>query len=314
MISKGLLACLQYGFVSVAITLFNKNVLSGYNFPYYFSLTIAQQIFALVCLFTLKHYKIVDYPAYSTETAKRIWPLAVAFFLMVVTGLQSMTYLNVPLWSALRRGTTLVVMITDFGINNKVPPLQEMLSVIAMVAGAFISALDSFQFNAMGYFLTFLNCLTTALYLSLISRHKDMDLMSQMLYCNLLSLPLVCISLFFSDEVESIRNDFMYKYDLGFLFSFFCSATLAFWLNWSIFYSTSVNSPLATSVTGQLKNILTTLFAFLFFNDNSYEWLNIIGLTISTLSSIWYAKVQYDATILRQQSALKAAKDKGENA
>jgi hypothetical protein len=60
-----------------------------------------------------------------------------------------------------------------------------------------------------------------------------------------------------TDELSTVFN-YEHVLDPAFLFCLLLSASQAFVLNMCIFRCTSINSPLATSVTGQIKDIATT--------------------------------------------------------
>ncbi len=56
---------------------------------------------------------------------------------------------------------------------------------------------------------------------------------------------------------------------------------------------TLVNSPLATNVTGQMKDILTTALGMVLFRDVQYHAINIMGIALGLLGSIAYSAVGY---------------------
>ncbi len=56
---------------------------------------------------------------------------------------------------------------------------------------------------------------------------------------------------------------------------------------------TLVNSPLATNVTGQMKDILTTALGMALFGDVRYSPLNVGGIVLGLLGSITYSAVSY---------------------
>eukprot|EP00002_Diphylleia_rotans_P018111 TRINITY_DN3511_c0_g1_i2.p1 TRINITY_DN3511_c0_g1~~TRINITY_DN3511_c0_g1_i2.p1 ORF type:complete len:207 (-),score=41.85 TRINITY_DN3511_c0_g1_i2:932-1552(-) len=169
---RGLLAALFYGLISISITFFNKIVLSVYSFQYSNVLTLSQMIFSLVLLYLMKQSSLVNYPSFEMKTARKLIPLAFWFNAMVVTGLASLGYMNVPLWSALRRFTTFLVMMFEYTVLNKRYPKKESYSIVLMVLGASIAGITDVQFDAVGYFLVFLNCIATAMYLIYISKLK----------------------------------------------------------------------------------------------------------------------------------------------
>ena len=81
------------------------------------------------------------------------------------------------------------------------------------------------------------------------------------------------------------------------------SASQAFLLNLCIFKCTTINSPLATSVTGQIKDILTMGLGLLLFQDVSYHPVNVLGLLVGFAGGAAYSAVSF-----QEQRARDAAK------
>ena len=59
---------------------------------------------------------------------------------------------------------------------------------------------------------------------------------------------------------------------------------------------------MTTSITGQIKNIVTTLLGFVLFGGVSMGWDGIIGIVLSTLSSVWYAYIKYQQSVQRKKA------------
>lgn len=103
--------------------------------------------------------------------------------------------------------------------------------------------------------------LSTAAYLLLMRKLRDttsLNEMSLLYYNNILGLPLMAGWLVLG--TDELGHVFGYEHllDPKFLLCLLFSASQAFVLNMCIFRCTSINSPLATSVTGQIKDIATT--------------------------------------------------------
>jgi hypothetical protein len=107
------LTALLYGTVSTSITFFNKAVLSVYQFRQPNIMTLAQILLSLCFLQGMKLAGWIQFADFEWSRAKRVFPLAVSFIGMVLTGLSALNYLNVPMFSALRRVTTLVTMYCE---------------------------------------------------------------------------------------------------------------------------------------------------------------------------------------------------------
>lgn len=86
---------------STTITFFNKGVFFyGFNGPN--TLTLGQILFSLLFLFALKKSKVLSIPDYDQNISKKTIPLALAFSLMVVSGLSALSHINVAMFRFLK--------------------------------------------------------------------------------------------------------------------------------------------------------------------------------------------------------------------
>jgi len=299
----GFVVASSYGITSIAITFFNKAVFSVYDFGASNFLTLGQTVLSICFLIVLKYFKVIHYSDFSVATAQKLASLGIAFTAMVVTGLAALKYVNVPMYSALRRLTTFIVIIAQFIIMKKRVSREEFLSVVAMVFGALIASAGDLSFDFWGYCLVVLNCGTTAWYLVLITKKQQetkLDSFGLMFYNNMFSIPVLLCTVWF------IETDVLYSFkqwhSAGFQIVFFMSCLLAFALNYFVFLCSIVNSPLATSIAGQLKSIISTLLGLVMFGGVVLTISLSIGLGISTIGGLWYGKVKYDEQIQRDES------------
>lgn len=70
-----LVACLQYGCMSVAITLFNRAVFSVYHFNYPSTVTLLQILVSLLLMYALRAAGFMQFGALDVHTARkaRVW-------------------------------------------------------------------------------------------------------------------------------------------------------------------------------------------------------------------------------------------------
>jgi len=266
-------------------------------------------VFSLFFLTLLRKLNFITYPNFDTKTAIKIFPLIFSFISMVVTGLAALQYVNVPMYSALRRITTCIVMVGEEVILKKYYPIDEQISVYLMVFGAMIGSWGDLTFDAFGYALTTLNCVVTALYLVYIPKKTNETGLTQwglMYYNNIMSIPFMIVIIYFTEWEYLLQYN---QWTSGaFWFCFLASTLQAFLLNYFIFLCSLVNSPLTTSITGQLKNIFQLLLGLVIFHDVIMTVILGMGLAISTLASIWYAIIKYD-----QQQAKKRSENTDTN-
>lgn len=308
-IDKGLAAALAYGLISTSITFFNKAVLSVFKFPYPITLTLAQVIFAIICSYIMKRWGLISYADFDRRNVKKMLFPGVLFAVQVVTGLAAMVTVNVPMFGVLRRFTTFVVWLFELIFQNKRTPHDESLSLFVMLGGAVVAGVGDLTFDMVGYVLIALNCVLTAAYLVSINvtgKETGLNSFGLMFYNNVVSLPVLLVASLLTGELRQA----LHSPDLGkmwFLISFIASASLAFLLNYAIFLCTTVNSALVTSVTGQMKTILTTVIGLFMFGDVIITVTNSFGLLLGVLGSVWYSYIKY-----AQQQA-KARVDRATN-
>jgi solute carrier family 35 protein len=262
------------------------------------TLTLGQIVFSLIFLWALKKQGAITYPDFNKDTANSLLSLSAAFLGMVISGLAALRFVNVPMYGVLRRLTTFIVIVLQYATLGKLVSAAELLSVIVMVFGAFIGGWGDLTFDAWGYFLTTLNCLLTAIYLVWIAKKSEetkLDTFGLMFYNNILSLPFILIICVLTewDEIVSFESWF----DWGFQFYFLGSSILAFLLNYFVFLTTTINSPLTTNITGQLKSLVSTLVGLFTFGGVTVTFSLALGLSVSTFGGLWYGWVKYSEKV-----------------
>jgi len=82
-------------------------------------------------------------------------------------------------------------------------------------------------------------------------------------------------------------------WEMDFQACFIANLILGSMLNYSMFFCTTVNSPLTTTIMGHVKNALSVILSLLFMNIH-LTTLNFIGLTINMFGGIWYSYLKYN--------------------
>merc|ERR1711988_1358086 len=111
---------------------------------------------------------------------------------------------------------------------------------------------------------------------------------------NIISLPPFLVGTFlFSSEWSRLQ---VYpNWDKpSFYIILFCSCVQAFLINYTTFWCTTVNSPLTTSIVGQLSKILTIAFGYLMMTDaETITVWNVIGVLVGLFGSVAYSAAEY---------------------
>lgn len=137
----------SYAVISIAITLFNKAVLSSYGFNAPMTLTLLQGLVTIVCLELMKWRGIIDYPDFSWQMARKVAPLSFVFIAYVVVSLISLGAVNVPMFTALRRVTIVFVMVEEYLLLGITPSQAVVRTVVVMCFGAGIAAWNDLTFD-----------------------------------------------------------------------------------------------------------------------------------------------------------------------
>jgi len=285
----GGLAVLLYGSVSLAQTMFNKTVLSVYDFDGGQTILLLQMLLTVTILTSCKVIGVLTFPDLNMKTAKKLLPLSMCFFVNVLLGLIGLDFLSVAIYSVLRRMVTLFILLLEQFVLHKYSPLSIWLSVAVMGLGAFVTGASDLKFNAIGYIVALASCLFQALYLILLKKFaKDIGPVEMLMYNCLESIPFVSIIIVYFKEYNYVMAHPAFSHP-AFKAYFTLSIILGAALNFCIFFCTAVNSPLTTSVTGHAKNIFTTIIGTMIFKDLAVTFNTVLGLTLNASGGIWYS-------------------------
>ena len=246
------------------ITLFNKAIFSVYRFEYPTFVTLLQVLISIFFMLHLGNARIVDLKMKETKggtflglnwtMVRKIFPLALFWMLYVQSGVIALRYLTVPMFSALRRSTTLITALGEYLAFGKVVPASSMAAILVMVSGAILAGLTDLSFSAKGYAWLGVCVFSTAAFLILIRiLGKDLGLNqhSLLFYNNVFSLPMMLAwFLLATDEPKTVFSAPQWS-DPSFVIFLFISASQAFLLNLCLFWCTTINSALTTTIVGE---------------------------------------------------------------
>jgi len=190
------------------------------------------------------------------------------------------------MFNSLRRATTLITMVGESYLLGSRNTRLVQLTVWLMILGAMLAGAFDLDFSLVGYVLVGLNCVFTAAYLLLIAKlgkSSGLNSFGLMFYNNAQSLPLVLLICAVNGDFDEVGS-YDYLLDPSFLLCFLFQSALAFLLNYSIFLCTQINSALATSVTGQMKNIVTTAVGYVAFGDVTFSAWNTVGVVLGVVA------------------------------
>jgi hypothetical protein len=214
------------------------------------------------------------------------------------------------MFSAFRRLSVLNVMLLEWWVLGRTASRRILLTVLIMVVGSFLAGLGDLTFDALGYFLVFLNNFITGANLVSIKKASAVVRLGALqlnYYVTLIALPIVFVLAIVTGDLRAAIAEIRARPDLqtpAFAVALSLSAASAFMVNFFTNLCTQLTSPLTTAITGQMKNVLQTVLG-VFAWGYKVSVLNLAGLAVALSGSVCFAYYKYDDAMVAR--ALAAA-------
>ncbi|KAF1450065.1 UDP-N-acetylglucosamine/UDP-glucose/GDP-mannose transporter, partial [Eudyptes chrysocome] len=262
-----------------------------FSFPSPMFLGIGQMAATILILYVSKLNKIVHFPDFDKSIPVKLFPLPLIYVGNHISGLSSTSKLSLPMFTVLRKFTIPLTLLLEIIILGKRYPLSIIVSVFAILLGAFIAAGSDLSFNLEGYTFVLLNDLFTAangVYTKQKIDPKELGKYGVLFYnACFMVVPTVIISFSTGDFHQATH--FQHWTNVLFVFQFLLSCLLGFLLMYSTVLCSHYNSALTTTVVGAIKNISIAYIGMLIGGDYIFSVLNFIGLNICMAGGLRYS-------------------------
>jgi solute carrier family 35 len=339
----GLLAAIFYASTSVAISMLNKALLSSYNFSCYFFMLAAQLAMTLTfCVVSRDQFgNPFRVPSFDAGVYRVSLPMATAYLANVCLGLLGLQLVNVPMFFAIRRTAAAFILMFEYFLLGRVAEGPIVRAVGVIVAGALVAGSESLTADLTGYAITAANNVATAAASVLQKQFADSSAklaasaadkdasataggggggggggsgfgpFGTMYYQALTALP-ACIFLSLATGEARTLMAYPYLFDVTFWVGFFLASGLGLLLSYSSLLCTTLNSPLATSITGNAKDVVLTVAGAIAFPGFKATPTSIVGLLLSFAGSAIYSlsslrKAQASASAAAAAAAASSA-------
>ncbi|XP_037349009.1 UDP-N-acetylglucosamine/UDP-glucose/GDP-mannose transporter isoform X1 [Talpa occidentalis] len=298
-----LLSAFFYGTCSFLLVLVNKTLLTTYGFPSPICLGIGQMAATIMILYVSKLNKIIHFPDFDKNIPVKLFPLPLLYVGNHISGLSSTRKLSLPMFTVLRKFTIPLTLLLETIILGKQYSLNIIVSVFAIILGAFIAAGSDLAFNLEGYVFVFLNDIFTAangVYTKQKMDPKELGKYGVLFYnaCFMI-IPMLIISVSTGDFQQA--TEFNQWKNVVFIIQFLLSCFLGFLLMYSTVLCSYYNSALTTAVVGAIKNVSIAYIGMLVGGDYIFSVLNFVGLNICMAGGLRYSFLTLSSQLKPEQ-------------
>ena len=299
-LSVGIIFTYIFIMCSITINIVNRVIFWKYKFKFNFTLVLLQQLFCMV-FFTICSKKS---EIFIRETGgvsfEDFWKLkfqyigyCIFFILKTVTsflGYQLVT--NIPMYVNLRKFLTAMTFLYQYFCKKKKISNVNILVVILLTLGAFLTGIDDYSTDIKGYLAVFMKNMFNLVNLEVSENFKKINGLTNLkllVYNSFLSTPLLLITIFVNGEFFKLVNYFKEEHDFSYIhliFFLIISCSIVMVTNASFFISNEKNTSLFTQLVSDTKYIVITFISYVVLKSFVFTWKNITGLFLSTLAAI----------------------------
>ena len=299
-LSVGIVFTYIFIICSITINIVNRIIFWKYKFKFNFTLILLQQIFCMVFFSVCSKYSKIFITQTGGVSMSDFWKLkyqyigySIFFILKTLNsllGYQLVT--NIPMYVNLRKFLTAMTFIYQYFFKKKKISNINILVVILLTLGAFLTGIDDYSTDYKGYAMVFLKNMFNLINLEISENFKQKNGVTNLkllVYNSFLSTPLLFITIFINGEYFKVINyfkeehDFNYKYLIIYLF---LSCSIVMITNASFFISNEKNTSLFTELVSDTKYIVITFISYFVLKSFAITWKNMTGIIISTIAAI----------------------------
>ena len=299
-LSVGIVFTYIFIICSISINIVNRIIFWKYKFKFNFTLILLQQIFCMIFFSICSKYSKIFITQTGGVSMSDFWKLkyqyigySIFFILKTLNsllGYQLVT--NIPMYVNLRKFLTAMTFIYQYFFKKKKISNINILVVILLTLGAFLTGIDDYSTDYKGYAMVFLKNMFNLINLEISENFKQKNGVTNLkllVYNSFLSTPLLFITIFINGEFFKVINyfqeehDFNYKYLIIYLF---LSCSIVMITNASFFISNEKNTSLFTQLVSDTKYIVITFISYFVLKSFAITWKNMTGIIISTIAAI----------------------------
>lgn len=280
--------CTTYMFLATAMWIFNKKTV--FYLPIPFAVMLVQTLATVLLLKLLRMGRFISMKPWSWQVFGTWVNTGFVWSIPLALNLRALTRLNPETLIVFRTATLIGVTFGDHLYGKKFTK-REVLSIISILTGCSMYAINDAQYDGEGYMwasLYWAAMVVSTLYVKhSFTKNKDLNVWEKTVYLNATAvMPLAFFSLFFECITTSIRENLSYTGILWLLSSCVMGVALASASN----KSRDFLSATAFDVMSTGSKFLTILVSGLIF-ESLYTPQSLVGLLIALAGGSLYSPI-----------------------
>ncbi|KAL1934066.1 hypothetical protein VTP01DRAFT_6248 [Rhizomucor pusillus] len=307
-----------YFFFNLALTLYNKVILSLFQFPFPWALTAIHTLCGAIGSYIFWKCNIFT-PAKLGERENIIMLLfSVLYTINIAISNVSLNLVTIPFHQVVRAMTPVFTIMLSVMFLSKSYSSMTYISLIPVVAGVAFATFGDYSYSAIGFFLTVLGTVLAALKTVVTNRVQVGRLKLHPLDLLLRMSPLAFFQTimysYATGEMSRVREFYHTEFTWGLFFALLMNGIIAFFLNVVSFTANKKTSALTMTVAGNVKQVLSIVLAVIIF-QLPITWMNALGIILTLAGGAWYTHVEMveknkSKTFTSDETLLKSAQMK----
>lgn len=239
--------------------------------------------------------KYIDSPSdYNRTVLIRIFFLSFLFSINIILANSALKECSVAFVQIFQSIIPLITMLISFVFLKIQYTIHHLISSIITCFGVALTCFGEISLTKLGFFITLSCCISSSLKgISIkLALSGDYQLQATELIARI--SPWAAIEMFFfshiTNEPENIFSSSTYTPNLYGTCLLLFSGVVAYFLNLLNFLATHYTSPLTMNIAGNVKQVLTIVISVFLF-EKVLTPLNIVGIVISTIGSVYYSLI-----------------------
>ena len=269
-------------------------LLSSYSFDAKYLLLGTQQAVCFAVCVALRRGASgipgLEVPPFDFSAFIRFRGAGILFILNVIIGWYGLAVVNLPLFLCVRRTTVAFALVAEWLVLGSKQSPRVTASVCLIVVGAVIAGAGTFSADALGIAYTVGNNVATAMQLVLVKSASDATGVRGfgiVYYNSLWALPLCVIG-------ATVTGEWRYAISHpalampAFWLALLAASSMGGLMTYTTILATTVAGPLATTVTGNVKDVVATLVGAAAFGDYTPTISSVTGILVSFAGAGWF--------------------------